>query len=70
MVSNNRENFEFEYRGLSTDVKPLNACVNSLFWELDTGDVYYFNGTSWAKCGGTTANNLVGSALVGTAMAG
>jgi hypothetical protein len=42
---------DFEYRGLSTDAKPLNAATNSLFLELDTGDFYYYNGTAWAKVG-------------------
>lgn len=41
-----------EYKGLSTDTKPTEtAPVNALFLELDTGDVYYFNGTAWAKVG-------------------
>lgn len=26
--------------------------VNSLFLELDTGDVYYFTGEDWTKVGG------------------
>ena len=43
---------EYEYKGLSTDTKPTNCAVNSLFLELDTGDFYYFNGTTWAKVGG------------------
>lgn len=38
--------------GISTDVKPLNQEVNTLFLELDTGDFYYFTGTEWAKVGG------------------
>ena len=41
-----------EYMGLSTDNKPTEAPVNSLFLELDTGDFYYFNGLQWAKVGG------------------
>ena len=41
----------YEYKGLSTDAKPTDCGVNSLFWELDTGDFYYFNGTAWAKVG-------------------
>lgn len=41
-----------EYSGLSTDEKPTTCGVNSLFLELDTGDVYYFNGSTWAKVGG------------------
>ena len=42
----------FEYIGLSTDTKPTDCGVNSLFLELDTGDAFYFNGTAWAKVGG------------------
>lgn len=39
--------------GLSTDVKPTeDVATNTLFLELDTGDFYYFNGTTWAKVGG------------------
>lgn len=41
-----------EYSGLSTDTKPTNCSINSLFLELDTGDVYYFDGSAWAKVGG------------------
>ena len=48
----------YEFCGLSTDTpKPTEVDgkdieVNSLFLELDTGDFYYFNGSSWAKVGG------------------
>lgn len=39
--------------GLSTDTKPTTDIgINTLFLELDTGDFYYFNGTTWAKVGG------------------
>lgn len=39
--------------GESTDAKPTtNVEVNTLFLELDTGDVYYYDGTQWAKVGG------------------
>lgn len=41
-----------DYRGLSTDEKPTECAVNSLFLEVDTGDFYYFNGESWEKVGG------------------
>ena len=41
-----------EYSGLSTDSKPTDCGVNSLFLELNTGDVYYFTGAAWAKVGG------------------
>lgn len=39
--------------GESTDAKPTaNIEVNTLFVELDTGDVYYYDGTEWQKVGG------------------
>ena len=38
---------EYNYKGLSTDEKPLDCDVNSLFLELDTGIFYFFNGTEW-----------------------
>lgn len=39
--------------GLSTDAKPDDAAVNTLFLELNTGDFYYFDGLGWKKVGGT-----------------
>lgn len=41
-----------ELKGLSTDTKPTDVGVNSLFLELDTGDFYYYTGETWAKVGG------------------
>lgn len=41
-----------DYMGLSTDNKPTDVAVNSLFLELDTGYFYYFDGENWAKVGG------------------
>lgn len=38
---------EYNYKGLSTDEKPLDCYVNSLFLELDTGIFYFFNGAEW-----------------------
>lgn len=38
--------------GLSTDTKPDDAAINTLFLELDTGDFYYFDGENWLKVGG------------------
>lgn len=38
--------------GVAADAKPANVSVNSLFLELDTADLYYFSGTTWAKVGG------------------
>ena len=40
-----------EFSGLSTDPKPTNCGVNSLFLELNTGDFYYWDGESWEKVG-------------------
>lgn len=51
-INNCRQDGEYEYKGLSTDTKPTNCAVNSLFIELDTGNFYYFDGTKWAKVGG------------------
>lgn len=41
-----------ELVGLSTDTKPTNVVTNTLFLELDTGDVKYFDGTEWQDFGG------------------
>ena len=49
---------EFELKGLHTDSKPTaefngkKVGTNSLFFELDTGDLYYFTGSAWTKVGG------------------
>jgi hypothetical protein len=47
-----RQGNEYEYKGLSTDEKPTDCGVNSIFLELDTGNFYYFDGETWAKIGG------------------
>lgn len=42
-----------ELEGTNDDDKPTEGIgVNSKFYELDTGDTYYFDGTTWAKVGG------------------
>jgi len=41
-----------DYIGLSTDEKPTDCDINSLFFELDTGNFYYYTGSAWAKVGG------------------
>ncbi len=47
-----RQGNEYEFKGISSDDKPTEGIgVNSLFLELDTGDVYYFTGEAWAKVG-------------------
>jgi hypothetical protein len=38
--------------GLSTDQKPTDVEINTIFLELNTGDFYYFDGTNWLKIGG------------------
>lgn len=43
-----------EFLGLSTDEKPTNCGINSLFLELDTGKVCYFDGEDWAEVGGAS----------------
>lgn len=40
------------YLGESTDDKPDDAAINSIFKELDTKDEYYFDGETWKKVGG------------------
>lgn len=42
-----------ELEGVNDDDKPTeNIGVNSKFYELDTNDTYYFDGTTWNKVGG------------------
>lgn len=50
------ETAQFDLSGLSTDTKPteINGFpigTNSLFLELDTGDFYYYTGSTWSKVG-------------------
>ncbi len=41
-----------ELEGDSQDTKPTDGIgVNSKFYELDTGDTYYFDGSAWVKIG-------------------
>ena len=40
-----------QYMGLSSYSKPEQAALFSLLVELDTGKVYYWNGTTWALFG-------------------
>lgn len=44
------------YLGLSTDDKPTDVPVNTLFEELDTNDTYYYSGEAWVKVGGNNDN--------------
>ena len=53
MVTTNDCKSGYDYKGLSTDEKPnFGVEVNSLFFEMDTGDFYYFDGEEWQKVGG------------------
>ena len=42
---------DVEYMGVSDDDKPENPTLYSLALELDTGDLYYFDGEDWALFG-------------------
>lgn len=37
----------YEIRGIASDVKPMDVIKGSTFLEIDTGDLYGFNGTTW-----------------------
>lgn len=48
-----RDSLYVELEGVHDDEKPTEDIgVNSKFYELDTGDTYYFTGEDWAKVGG------------------
>ena len=54
--SNKKQSNDVELKGLSTDIKPTKVDgntidVNSLFFELDTGRVYYYDGEIWKEVG-------------------
>lgn len=46
-MNNCKQKDEYDFSGVSTESKPTNCAVNSLFTELDTGNFYYFDGTAW-----------------------
>lgn len=46
-MNNCKQKDEHDFSGVSTESKPTNCAVNSLFTELDTGNFYYFDGTKW-----------------------
>lgn len=46
-MNNCKQKDEYDFSGVSTESKPTNCAVNSLFTELDTGNFYYFDGTKW-----------------------
>lgn len=54
-LNNQKQGNQFEFLGTNGDVKPTTGVgANSLFFELDTGDIYYFTGETWAKVGGAS----------------
>ena len=60
------------YAGKSTDTKPTDVEVNTIFHALDTGKFYYFDGTQWNEIpntGGGGGGGDITSANV-TAMTG
>ena len=78
---NGNESYDFELKGLSTDEKPIAVDgyavgENSIFFEVDTGNFYYFSAGEWTLIpssgggGGGGGDNKVGTAIVGTAKAG
>lgn len=49
-VSVDAQRSKVTYEGLSTDSKPTTEVgINDEFRELDTGNVYYFDGSAWVK---------------------
>ena len=54
MITNKlaRDTLYVELEGKTTDTKPTeNIGANSKFFELDTGDEYYFDEDDWSKVG-------------------
>ncbi len=53
MITQNRYDLQGDttYEGLSTDAKPTGeeVPVNALFFEIDTGKFYYFDGEDWEE---------------------
>ncbi len=37
----------FDIRGLSTDIKPTDKAKGTIYTEVDTGDLYIWDGTLW-----------------------
>lgn len=51
-VVNGETRTQADYYGLSTDTKPTDCGINSIFIELDTAKKYYFTGEAWTEIGG------------------
>jgi hypothetical protein len=52
-------NYAHEYYGMSTDTKPLSVPNASLFYEIDTSDIYMFDedGQQWFKQSGESGSS-------------
>ena len=46
MITNSFNGQTYEFRGLSTDTKPVDTTNGSIFFEMDTCKVFMFNGAS------------------------
>lgn len=46
-MNNCKQKGEYDFSGVSTEPKPTNCAVNSLFTELDTGNFFYFDSGEW-----------------------
>lgn len=60
---------EYDFSGVSTSPKPTNCGINSLFLELDTGNFFYFNGTTWERIpivGGVDDLDLIKARIEGS----
>lgn len=51
-------------RGFSTDTKPVGVIPGTLFFELDTGKTYTWNGSNWSELGGAVSTNTILKQLV------
>lgn len=60
-VKSTSKNYSPTFMGLSTDEKPTTTGENSLFWELDTGKLYYYANSTWTEY---TGNASVGIEMV------
>lgn len=50
--------------GLSTDTKPTDAGVNTLFLEVDTATFYYFDGSDWTELGQAPSADDLGKGVL------
>lgn len=51
-VGGSSESKHAEILGKSTDTKPTDVKINDMFIELDTGDAYFWDGSTWVEIGG------------------